>query len=213
MIKELSLRILPEEAANEASLRRVVCRETGEKPETIRAVRVLKRSIDARQHTVWVNVTVRAFIDEEPAEAEFTPVEYRDVSTAKPVVVVGAGPGGLFAALRLIELGLHPIVIERGKDVRRRKIDIARISREHTVDPESNYCFGEGGAGAYSDGKLYTRSKKRGSVDRILRIFCQHGASTAILSDVHPHIETDKLDKSNTLPYKRSTSMPSLQSY
>lgn len=195
MIKELSLRILPEEAANEASLRRVVCRETGEKPETVCAVRVLKRSIDARQHTVWVNVTVRAFIDEEPAEAEFTPVEYRDVSTAKPVVVVGAGPGGLFAALRLIELGLHPIVIERGKDVRRRKIDIARISREHTVNPESNYCFGEGGAGAYSDGKLYTRSKKRGSVDRILRIFCQHGASTAILSDAHPHIGTDKLPR------------------
>lgn len=195
MIKELSLRILPEEAANEASLRRVVCRETGEKPETIRAVRILKRSIDARQHTVWVNVTVRAFIDEEPAEAEFTPVEYRDVSTAKPVVVVGAGPGGLFAALRLIELGLRPIVIERGKDVRRRKIDIARISREHTVNPESNYCFGEGGAGAYSDGKLYTRSKKRGSVDRILRIFCQHGASTAILSDAHPHIGTDKLPR------------------
>ena len=195
VIKELSLRILPEEAANEASLRRVVCRETGEKPETIRAVRVLKRSIDARQHTVWVNVTVRAFIDEEPAEAEFMPVEYRDVSTAKPVVVVGAGPGGLFAALRLIELGLRPIVIERGKDVRRRKIDIARISREHTVNPESNYCFGEGGAGAYSDGKLYTRSKKRGSVDRILRIFCQHGASTAILSDAHPHIGTDKLPR------------------
>ena len=129
MIKELSLRILPEKTTNEASLHRVVCRETGEKPETVCAVRVLKRSIDARQHTVWVNVTVHAFIDEEPAEAEFTPVEYRDVSTAKPVVVVGAGPGGLFAALRLIELGLHPIVIERGKDVRRRKIDIARISQ------------------------------------------------------------------------------------
>ena len=195
MIKELQLRVLPEEAANEQSLRRVVCRETGERPDAINAIRVLKRSVDARQRIVYVNLTLRVFIAEEFAENEFETIEYRDVSKGKPVVVVGAGPGGLFAALRLVELGLRPVVIERGKNVHDRKIDIALISREHRVNPESNYCFGEGGAGAYSDGKLYTRSKKRGSVDRILNIFCQHGASTSILSDAHPHVGTDKLPR------------------
>jgi uncharacterized FAD-dependent dehydrogenase len=195
MVKELQLRILPEEAVNEQSLRRVVCRETGENPESVNAVRVLKRSIDARQRTVFVNVTLRVFIREEPAETEYKTIEYKDISGSKPVVVVGAGPAGLFAALRLIELGFRPVVIERGKNVRDRKKDIARISREHLVHPESNYCFGEGGAGAYSDGKLYTRSKKKGSVDRILNIFCQHGASVSILSDAHPHIGTDKLSR------------------
>lgn len=132
---------------------------------------------------------------EVPDEPEFRSVEYKDVSAGKPVVVVGAGPGGLFAALRLIELGLRPVVIERGKNVRERKKDIALISREHKVDEESNYSFGEGGAGAYSDGKLYTRSKKRGSVDKILNVFCQFGASTSILADAHPHIGTDKLPR------------------
>jgi uncharacterized FAD-dependent dehydrogenase len=195
MIKELQLRILPEEASNEQSLRRVVGRETGEAPEAIRAIRVLKRSVDARQRTVYVNVSLRVFINEEPAENIYKTIEYKDVSGGKSVVVVGEGPGGLFAALRLIELGLRPVVIERGKNVRERKKDIALISREHRVAPDSNYCFGEGGAGAYSDGKLYTRSKKRGSVERILHIFCQHGASPTILSDAHPHIGTDKLPR------------------
>ena len=195
MIKELQLRVLPEEAANEQSLRRVICRETGEKPESINTVRVLKRSIDARQRTVFFNVSLRIFINEEPEDLEYKTIEYKDVSGGKSVVVVGAGPGGLFAALRLIELGLRPVVIERGKNVHDRKKDIALISREHCVNPESNYCFGEGGAGAFSDGKLYTRSKKRGSVDRILNIFCQHGASVSILSDAHPHIGTDKLPR------------------
>lgn len=195
MIQELQLRILPEEAVNEQSLKQVVARETGHAIPRIQAVRVLKRSIDARQRTIYVNVKLRAFIDEIPEEAEFESVGYKDVSTGKPVIVVGAGPGGLFAALRLIELGLRPIVLERGKDVRERKKDIALISREHKVNSESNYSFGEGGAGAYSDGKLYTRSKKRGSVDKILNIFCQFGASTAILADAHPHIGTDKLPR------------------
>ncbi|MDR0844167.1 MAG: FAD-binding protein [Tannerella sp.] len=195
MIKELQLRILPEEAASEEALKQVVSRETGEPVGRICAVRTLKRSYDARQRTIFVNVSLRAFINELPDAPEYTSIEYKDVSNAKQVVVVGAGPGGLFAALRLIERGLRPVVIERGKNVHDRKKDIARISREHTVDPESNCCFGEGGAGAYSDGKLYTRSKKRGSVDRILNIFCRHGANPAILADAHPHIGTDKLPR------------------
>lgn len=195
MIQELQLRLLPEEAAGEQTLLRVAAREASASPARIRAVRVLKRSIDARQRTIFVNVKLRVYIDEEPADAGYPVIDYPDVSAAKPVVVVGAGPGGLFAALRLIELGLRPVVVERGKNVRERKKDIALISREHQVNGESNYSFGEGGAGAYSDGKLYTRSKKRGSVDRILSIFCQHGASPAILADAHPHIGTDKLPR------------------
>ncbi|MDH6303915.1 putative FAD-dependent dehydrogenase [Parabacteroides sp. PF5-5] len=193
MIKELQLRILPEQAANEQSLKEVIQRETGTSLSEIKAIRVLKRSIDARQRTVFVNLKVRVFINEEPDEQEYQTVDYKDVSGGKAVIIVGAGPGGLFAALRLIELGFRPIVIERGKNVRERKKDIALISREHMVNSESNYSFGEGGAGAYSDGKLYTRSKKRGSVEKILNVFCQHGASPMILSDAHPHIGTDKL--------------------
>lgn len=195
MIQELQLRILPEQAANEQSLKQVAAQETGNKVALIKAVRVLKRSIDARQRTIYINLKVRAFIDEFPTEVEYQPVEYKDVSDGKPVVVVGAGPGGLFAALRLIELGFRPVIVERGKNVRDRKKDLALISREHIVNSESNYSFGEGGAGAYSDGKLYTRSKKRGSVDKVLNVFCQHGASVSILSDAHPHIGTDKLPR------------------
>lgn len=195
MIQELQLRLLPEEAANEQTLKQVVARETGATLTDIQAVRVLKRSIDARQRTIFVNVKLRAFINEIPNEAEFVSVEYKDVSAGKPVVIVGAGPGGLFAALRLIESGLRPVIVERGKNVRERKKDIALISRAHLVNSESNYSFGEGGAGAYSDGKLYTRSKKRGSVDKILNVFCQHGASPSILADAHPHIGTDKLPR------------------
>jgi uncharacterized FAD-dependent dehydrogenase len=193
MIKELALRAMPEQAANEQSLKQMAAIETGFDPVDIKAVRVLKRSIDARHRTVYVNLRLRLFIHEEPEDLEYQPVIYKDVSKGKPVIIVGAGPGGLFAALRLIELGLRPIVFERGKNVHNRKKDIALISREHILNSESNYNFGEGGAGAYSDGKLYTRSKKRGSVEKILNVFCQHGASAAILSDAHPHIGTDKL--------------------
>ena len=195
MVNEYQLRILPEQAASEQSLKTYISREKGLDIRTINAVRVLKKSIDARQRTIYVNVKVQVFINEIPDTQEYIPTEYKNVSGKPEVIVVGAGPGGLFAALRLIELGLRPIVIERGKNVRERKEDLAKISREHKVDSESNYSFGEGGAGAYSDGKLYTRSKKRGNVDKILNVFCQHGASTSILVDAHPHIGTDKLPK------------------
>lgn len=192
MTQELTLRVLPEEAYDEQNIITYLEREKG---ILAQAVRVLKRSIDARQRTIYVNLTVRVYRDEEPEEMEYTPTEYHDVSDRPEVIVVGAGPGGLFAALRLIELGLRPIIVERGKDVHERKKDLARIRPEQCVDPESNYSFGEGGAGAYSDGKLYTRSKKRGNSDKILNVFVQHGANPNILSDAHPHIGTDRLPR------------------
>lgn len=195
MLHEYQLRILPEQAASEQSLKQYIGREKGLDVRTINAIRILKRSIDARQRTIYVNLTIRVFVNETPSEEEFVRTDYPNVEGRPAVIVVGAGPGGLFAALKLIELGLRPIVVERGKNVRERKEDLARISREHKVDAESNYSFGEGGSGAYSDGKLYTRSKKRGSVEKILNVFCQHGASPTILSDAHPHIGTDKLPR------------------
>jgi len=195
MVKEIQLRVLPEEAVNEQSLKLVASREIAVDIKDIQAIRILKRSIDARQRTIYVNLKLQVFIDEMPDKMMWQEILYKDVSQGKPVIVVGAGPAGLFAALRLIELGLRPIVVERGKNVRDRKKDIALISREHIVNNESNYSFGEGGAGAYSDGKLYTRSKKRGSVDKILNVFCQFGASESILADAHPHIGTDKLPR------------------
>ena len=195
MIKELQLRISPREASSLSTIKEVVSRETSVDLDSITSVRIVKRSIDARQRNIFVNLKVRAYIDEQPEELQYTPTEYRDVIGCKQAIVVGAGPGGLFAALRLIEHGIRPIVIERGKNVRDRKLDLARITKTHEVDPESNYCFGEGGAGAYSDGKLFTRSKKRGSVEKILNVFCQHGASTDILIDAHPHIGTDRLPR------------------
>lgn len=195
MISEYQLRVLPEQAANEQALKRYISKEKGMDIRTIYGLRILKKSIDARQRTIFVNVKVRVYINEQPQEEEFTTTVYNNVEGKQPVIVVGAGPGGLFAALKLIELGFRPIVVERGKNVRDRKLDLAKISKDHKVNPESNYSFGEGGAGAYSDGKLYTRSKKRGNVDKILNVFCQHGASTSILVDAHPHIGTDKLPR------------------
>ena len=195
MIQEFQLRILPEQAASEQSIKQYISREKGISLDNITAIRTLKRSIDARQRTIFINLKVRVYLNEMPEKDEYQHTPYKNVENKPPVIVVGAGPGGLFAALRLIELGLRPIVVERGKNVRERKKDLALISREHTVNPESNYSFGEGGAGAYSDGKLYTRSKKRGNVDKILNVFCQHGASSDILVDAHPHIGTDKLPR------------------
>ena len=195
MTNEYTIRVLPEVAANEQRLMDYLSHEKGLNRKEINATRILKRSIDARQRTVFVNLTVRAYVNEVPKDDEYQHTDYPNVEGRPQVIVVGAGPGGLFAALRLIELGLRPVVVERGKDVRERKKDLAQISRTQAVDPESNYSFGEGGAGAYSDGKLYTRSKKRGNVDKILNVFCQHGASTSILVDAHPHIGTDKLPR------------------
>lgn len=195
MIQEYQIRILPEQAASEEGIKRYLAKEKGLDVRTLNQVRVLKRSIDARQRTIFVNLKVRAYINEFPQDDQYVHTEYPDVSSRPRVIVVGEGPGGLFASLRLIELGYRPIVLERGKDVRERKKDLSNITKTQKVDGESNYCFGEGGAGAYSDGKLYTRSKKRGSVDKILNVFCQHGANTNILAAAHPHIGTDKLPR------------------
>lgn len=193
MIHTLQLRLTPDVAAVAERLRRWCADELSVDVRTVYDVCIRRRSIDARQRQIYVNLTVDVYINEKAPLLNFEPIVYPDVETAATVVVVGAGPGGLFAALRLIELGLRPLLLERGKDVHERRRDIALISRQHILNPESNNAFGEGGAGAFSDGKLYTRSKKRGSVERILRIFCQHGAKSEILADAHPHIGTDKL--------------------
>ena len=193
MINEYQIRVVPEVATQEDRLKAYLADEQGFDARTIYGVRIFKRSIDARQRQIYVNLKVRVYINEEPQDDAYQRTEYPNVEGKPQVIVVGAGPGGLFAALRLIELGLRPIVLERGKNVHDRKKDLAMITKTQKVDGESNYCFGEGGAGAYSDGKLYTRSKKRGNTDKILNVFCQHGASTAILADAHPHIGTDRL--------------------
>lgn len=195
MTNEYQIRVVPEVAAQEDRLKAYLADEQGIDVRTIFGVRILKRSIDARQRQIYVNLKVRVYVNEQPHDDEYVKTVYPNVEGRPAVIVVGAGPGGLFAALRLIELGLRPIVLERGKNVHDRKKDLANITKTQKVDAESNYCFGEGGAGAYSDGKLYTRSKKRGNTDKILNVFCQHGASTAILADAHPHIGTDRLPK------------------
>ena len=196
MVQEIQIRVTPRMACSNEDLEQCAAKELGVARGRLRGVRVVKRSIDARQRNVMANLKLRAFVDEPVSTGSLVaPIEYAPVDGRRQAVVVGAGPGGLFAALRLIELGVKPIIVERGKNVRERRVDVARVSREGVVDPDSNYCFGEGGAGAYSDGKLYTRSKKRGNTDKILNVFCQHGASTAILADAHPHIGTDRLPK------------------
>lgn len=195
MITEYQIRVSPAVASDERLLCDYISQKFGHNVNTIKGIRILKRSIDARQRNIFINIKVKVFVNEIPQGDDYEKVIYKDTSALKSVVVVGAGPAGLFASLKLIELGFRPILIERGMDVRERKKSIAQISRTHEVDENSNYCFGEGGAGAYSDGKLYTRSKKRGDTDKILRVFCQHGASLSILADAHPHIGTDKLPR------------------
>lgn len=193
MRKELDLSLAPQDAADTARLTGRVAQILGITPERISAVRVVRRSVDARRRHILVNLKALAVFDEAGAPFEPPAFSYPDVASKNPVIIVGAGPAGLFAALRLIELGVKPVVLERGKDVSRRKRDIALIHREHSLDPDSNYCFGEGGAGTFSDGKLYTRSKKRGDNRRGLERFRFFGAPEAILYEAHPHIGSDRL--------------------
>lgn len=194
MQKELSIKLLPSEAANDSIIKKIAAAHWGIVPERITGFRVLKRSIDARSRQVYILLSLLVFADEPQQETIIKKVHFQDVRKAdRQVVIIGAGPAGLFAALRLMESGIRPVILERGKDVRARRRDLARINKEGVVNPESNYCFGEGGAGTYSDGKLYTRSHKRGDVQRILHLFCQFGADLRILADAHPHIGTNKL--------------------
>ncbi len=194
MQKTLSLKLLPSEAADEQIVKQYIAQTIGKKISSITGYHILKSSIDARGKQAWVNISLLAFADEPLQPRELVPFHFKDVSHAtKKVVIIGAGPAGLFAALKLIEDGIQPILLERGKDVRSRRRDLAALNKEGEVNPESNYCFGEGGAGTYSDGKLYTRSSKRGDINRILNLFVRFGAEEKILYQSHPHIGTNKL--------------------
>jgi uncharacterized FAD-dependent dehydrogenase len=194
MQQKITLKVLPSEAADEATLHQILAKACGVKPGSITGLNILKKSLDARSRQTWINLTVQAFIDEPFQPVPLMPLHFQDVYQAKnKVIIIGAGPAGLFAALRLIESGIKPVVLERGKDVRARRRDLATMNKEGVVNPESNYCFGEGGAGTYSDGKLYTRSTKRGDVQRILNILVHFGADEKILYEAHPHIGTNKL--------------------
>lgn len=194
MQKKMSLRVKPSEAADHLSLYQIIAASCQVAIDEISGYQILKQSIDARSKSVWIQLTLLAFINEPFISLPLTPLELRDVHQAtKQVIVIGAGPAGLFAALRLIEHGIKPIVLERGKNIRERRRDLAGIHKKGIIDPESNYCFGEGGAGTYSDGKLYTRSTKRGDVYRILSLLVHFGATEKILYEAHPHIGTNKL--------------------
>ncbi len=194
MQKNISLKLLPSEAANEATVKQYIAKAEAIKAETITGYSILKQSIDARSKQPWINLSLQVYINEPFQERELLQFNFRDVSKAdKKVVIIGAGPAGLFAALQLIEAGIKPILLERGKAVRARRRDLAILNKEGEVNPESNYCFGEGGAGTYSDGKLYTRSSKRGDINRILNLFVHFGAEEKILYEAHPHIGTNKL--------------------
>ena len=194
MQKTLTLKLLPSEATDDSIIRNYIVAAEAVQAASIKGYIILKRSIDARGKQPWINLTLQAFINEPWQKRKLQLFEYADVSKArKKVIIIGAGPAGLFAALRLIEAGIKPIILERGKDVRARRRDLAMLNKEGIINPESNYCFGEGGAGTYSDGKLYTRSTKRGDVNRILNLFVHFGAEENILYDSHPHIGTNKL--------------------
>ncbi|KYP15848.1 FAD-dependent protein [Flavihumibacter sp. CACIAM 22H1] len=194
MQQQYTLQVSPEEAGNPTAITAYLAHASARAASAITGYHILKKSIDARGRQIRVNLTLKAFIDEPFVERSNPPVHFPDVSrSAEQVIIVGAGPCGIFAALRLIELGIRPVLLERGKDVRARRRDLAAMNKQGLVNPESNYCFGEGGAGTYSDGKLYTRSNKRGSIDRILHLFVQFGADERILYEAHPHIGTNKL--------------------
>ena len=193
MLKQVQINLAPAAASDDSVIRKIAGSLAGVDSKEITSLRITKRSVDARKKNIRVNLTVDVYSGEDSEIPAITPFDLKDVSKKPEVIIIGAGPAGLFAALRLIELGIRPVIIERGKDVSSRKIDIAKISRENIVDPDSNYCFGEGGAGTFSDGKLYTRSKKRGDNSRVLELFCLHGANENILYEAHPHLGTDKL--------------------
>ena len=194
MKKAISLRLKPSEAADSSFINELIASETGSGKNSVTGFTIIKRSIDARSRQVFINLSVEAFINEPYHHRQFIKINFEDISHAKKkVIVIGAGPAGLFAALQLIEKGIKPIILERGKDVKSRRRDLAVLNKEGIIDPESNYCFGEGGAGTYSDGKLYTRSTKRGDVTRILNLLVQFGADEKILYEAHPHIGTNKL--------------------
>jgi uncharacterized protein len=194
MQQTIQLKLLPSEAADPATIRQCIAQTTGNRPEAVTGFHIAKRSIDARSRTIWVNLSVTAFINEPFVQRPRQAFAFRPVGqAAKSAVIVGAGPAGLFAALWMLEAGIRPIVLERGKDVRARRRDLATLNKGGLVNPESNYCFGEGGAGTYSDGKLYTRSNKRGDINRILQLFVHFGADESILYEAHPHIGTNKL--------------------
>ncbi len=194
MSKKIQIQVSPQVAANEALLKEEIRVQEGQAPSASLFIKVLRRSIDARGRSIKINLSVQ--VSQEEIQEEKIHTAYQHVEKAKHSChIIGAGPGGLFAALRCLELGIKPILIERGKDVKARRRDLAAIHKEHLVNPESNYCFGEGGAGTYSDGKLYTRSNKRGDVEKVLKTLVYHGASHEILVDAHPHIGTNKLPK------------------
>ena len=194
MIKDIQLQLTPEEASKQELYTAKAAEFLSIEVEEIKGIKVVKRSIDARKGQVKILMRAEVYIGEELPEEDLE-MHYPDVHQKEPVIIVGSGPAGLFAALRLIELGMKPIILERGKEVSDRKLDIAKINRESIVNPDSNYAFGEGGAGTFSDGKLYTRSKKRGNVQSVLRILQQHGADPDIMVDAHPHIGTNKLPR------------------
>lgn len=194
MQQKISLKLLPSEAADDLTVKKYIANATGNKLSSVNGYHIIKQSIDARSKTIWTNLTLNAFINEPFHSRKIQQFSFKEVKNAsKKVIIIGAGPAGLFAALYLIEQGIKPILLERGKDVRSRRRDLALLNKEGIINPESNYCFGEGGAGTYSDGKLYTRSNKRGDIDRILNLFVQFGAEEKILYQAHPHIGTNKL--------------------
>ncbi len=195
MQKEFQIQVSPAIAQNHEALKKIFARKSRIPAEEINHIEILKRSIDARRKNIRINLRIKAYIKEDYREPSFDLPDYKDVSNSVEVIVIGAGPAGLFAALKLIEKGIKPIVLERGKDVKNRRRDLAAIMKFHTVDEDSNYCFGEGGAGTFSDGKLYTRSKKRGDVNSILKLLIAHGASKDIAINTHPHIGTNKLPR------------------